>query len=206
VIVALTLVTVTLHAAELDTEALLASLVRPAPDTTSFVEVRYSSLLTAPLVVAGQLEHRTDGALVRRVESPYRETTELRGDRVRVDREGSKPRSFSLARAPELRGMLASFGALLQGDRAMLERHFTIAAHGTSERWQIELTPRDGTLGRRLAVILVDGSNDRPRCFTLAEHDGDAGVTALGVQHRAALPESIERESLQAWCAGGAGR
>jgi hypothetical protein len=196
------LVTTTTLAAELDTSALLDSLVRPAPETTPFVEVRYSALLSEPIFVTGELEHRTDGALVRRVVSPYRETTELHDGNVRVEREGSKPRRFSLDRAPELRGMLASFGALLTGDRKTLERAFVVVAQGDTEHWRLELSPRDERLKSRLASIVVDGRQDRPRCLTLAEPDGDASVMALGVRDRAELPASLERASLQAWCSG----
>ena len=201
----MTLAAATLHAAELDTRELLASLARPAPDSTNFVEVHYSRLLSEPIVVAGRLEYRADGALVRRVESPYRETTELRGENVLVEREGSKPRRFSLERAPELRGMLASFGALLKGDVATLDRYFTVSALVVAERWRIELSPRDDKLKRHLAAIVVDGSGDRLRCFTLSEPDGDASVMALAVVDRASLPESLERASLQSWCTGQAG-
>jgi hypothetical protein len=193
------LVTMTSLAADLDTGALLDSLVRPAPDTTRFVEVRYSALLSEPIFVTGELEHRTDGALVRRVESPYLETTELHDENVLVDRAGSKPRRFSLDRAPELRGLLASFGALLTGDREALERNFAVAVRGDPEHWRLELSPRDERLKRRLASIVVDGRQDRPRCLTLAEPDGDASVMALGVRDRAELPASLERKSLQAW-------
>ena len=193
-------------AAEFDTPALLARLVRPPPDTTTFVEIRYSALLAEPLVASGRLEHRADGALVRQVTAPYRETTTLRGENVRVEREGGRPRSFSLDRAPELRGMLASFGALLTGDRAMLERHFGVVASGSDARWQIELSPLDERLQRRLVAIRVDGSGDRARCFTMTEPDGDASVMTLGVPDRASLPESLARASLQAWCAGEAER
>ncbi len=189
-------------AADLDTDALLAQLARPAPQATTFVEVRYSSLVTEPLVASGEFEKREDGALVRRVTDPYRETTVLGGENVRVDREGSKPRSFSLDRAPELRGMFASFGALLAGDRAALERYFEVSLHGSEALWWIELLPRDRKLASRLAMIRVDGADDRPRCFTLAEPDNDASVIALDVRDRAGIPVQLERASLQAWCAG----
>ena len=62
--------------------------------------------------------------------TPYAEVTELRGENVVVEREGSKPRRFALDRAPELRGMLASFGAILKGDRPMLDRYFVVTAQG----------------------------------------------------------------------------
>jgi hypothetical protein len=87
----LALAATALQAAEPDLNALLARLTRPAPDTTAFVEVRFSSLLETPIVVSGRLEHRQDGSLVRRVDSPYQEVTELRGENVSVEREGSKP-------------------------------------------------------------------------------------------------------------------
>jgi hypothetical protein len=172
------------HAAEIDGAALLARLARPAPERTGFVEIRYSSLLAEPLVATGELEHREDGALVRHVTDPYRETTVLRGEYVTVDREGEKPRSFSLDRAPALRGLMASFGALLTGDLAMLERYFTMTVGGDEAVWWIR----------------VDGERDRSRCFTLSEPDGDASVIVVGVEAATGLPPSLERQSLQAWC------
>ena len=198
----LALATTALHAAEPDLDALLARLARPAPDTTSFVEVRYSSLLETPIVVSGRLEHRQDGSLVRRVDSPYREVTELRGENVTVEREGSKPRHFSLNRAPELRGMLASFAALLQGDRQMLDRYFVVALQGTGARWEIVLSPRDAKLKNRLSRITVNGRDDRPRCFTLEEPDADASLMAIGVERPGDLPQPLEQRALETWCAG----
>ena len=198
----LALATTALHAAEPDLDALLARLARPAPDTTSFVEVRFSSLLETPILVSGRLEHRQDGSLVRRVDSPYREVTELRGENVTVEREGSKPRHFSLNRAPELRGMLASFAALLQGDRQMLDRYFVVALQGTDARWEIALSPRDAKLKNRLSRITVNGRDDRPRCFTLEEPDADASLMAIGVERPGDLPQPLEQRALETWCAG----
>ena len=201
--IGLTLTAAPLHAADPDADALLARLARPAPDSTSFVEVRYSSLLKKPLVVSGRLEHREDGTLVRRVETPYAEVTELRGENVVVERGGSKPRRFALDRAPELRGMLASFGAILKGDRPMLDRYFVVTAQGDLSRWEITLTPRDDKLKRRLSAIVVDGADDRAKCFTLEEPDGDASLMALGVAGPDELPAAFERQTLHDWCADG---
>ncbi len=148
------------------------------PTRRAFVEVRYSSLLETPLVVvrAGS-SIGEDGALVRRVESPYQEVTELRGENVSCEREPAPSRAeFSLDRAPELRGMLASFGALLQGDRAMLDRYFVVAAQGTDARWAITLTPRDAKLqaaparpsSSTAAAIIRGASRSRNRTTTRA--------------------------------------
>jgi Outer membrane lipoprotein carrier protein LolA-like len=201
--ISLTLAAAPLLAADPDVDTLLARLARPAPDSTGFVEVRYSGLLEKPIVVSGRLEHWEDGTLVRRVETPYSEVTELRGENAVVERAGSKPRRFSLDRAPELRGMLASFGAILKGDRPMLDRYFVVTARGDEARWEITLTPRDDKLRRRLAAIVVDGADDRAKCFTLEEPDGDASLMALDVAGPADLPAAFERRTLHDWCADG---
>jgi hypothetical protein len=201
--IGLTLTAAPLHAADPDVDTLLARLARPAPDSTSFVEVRYSSLLERPIVVSGRLEHHEDGSLVRRVEWPYQEVTELQGENVSVERAGSRPRHFTLDRAPELRGMLASFGAILQGDRQMLDQYFTVIAQGSDADWEITLTPRVEKLQQRLSRMVVDGTGNRPKCFTLEEPDGDESLMALGLAGPEALPASLDREVLHAWCADG---
>ena len=205
-IISLMLAATPLHATDLDVDALLARLVRPAPDSTTFVEVRYSNLLEKPIVVSGRLEHRENGLLVRRVESPYEEVTELQGENVSVERAGSKPRRFSLDRAPELRGMLASFGAILKGDRQMLDQYFMVTAQGSGARWEVTLTPRSDKLKRRLSAIVVDGTEDRPKCFTLKEPDGDESLMVLGVAGEGDLPTSLQRQVLHTWCADGSGQ
>jgi hypothetical protein len=204
--IGLALAATPLRAADLNVDALLARLGRPAPDSTSFVEVRYSSLLEKPIVVSGHLEHRENGSLVRRVESPYEESTELQGENVTVERAGSTPRRFSLDRAPELRGMLASFGAILKGDRRMLEQYFVVSAQGSDARWEIHQAPRDSKLRRHLSAIVIDGTGNRPKCFRLEEPDGDESLMVLGIAGTQDLPASLERQALQAWCAGGAGQ
>jgi len=196
----LTITTTGAGAVDRGTDALLDRLARPAPETTPFVEVRYSALLTEPLVVAGELEHRDDGALVRRVLEPYRETTTLLGENVVVERDGSRPRRFSLDRAPELRGILNSFGAILKGDRTTLEQHFEIASSESDYAWRIDMVPRGDKLRARLARVRVDGYANRANCMTMEEPDGDATIMAIGVSDRGTLPSPLERQHLQSWC------
>jgi len=205
-VICLTLASAPLQAADPDVGTLLARLPRPAPDSTSFVEVRYSTLLKEPIVVSGRLEHREDGSLVRRVEWPYQEVTVLHGENVSVERAGGKPRRFTLDRAPELRGMLASFGAILQGDRQLLDRYFAVTAQGADSGWEITLTPRNDKLKRHLSRVVVVGTGNRPRCFTLEEPDGDGSLMALGVAGPEALPASLDRDVLHAWCTDGGGQ
>ena len=204
--IALAMTAGTAHPAELDVNALVARLARPAPDTTSFVEVRYSQLLETPLVVAGRA--RASRRTARWCAGSSRRTRRSRNCRARTCGGARRHQAagFSLDRAPELRGMLASFGALLEGDRAQLDRYFVVAAPGTETHWQLTLSPRDAKLQRRLAAIAVEGGGDHARCFTLAEPDHDEPACWRSASRRADLPQPLERQSLAAWCAEAPGR
>lgn len=161
-------------------EQLEQRLARTPPVTTSFVEYRFSRLLKKPLRTAGQLEYRADGVMARTVDSPYREHTEIVGDELRI-RRGDKPeRRVSLARAPQMRLLLGSFRALLEGRLAPLAADFVTTLDERGERWSLTLEPRDAKLARGLDRIEVFGAADRPICIESIETDGDATLTVLG--------------------------
>lgn len=185
-------------APELD--ALLARIARPPPERTAFVEWRQSALLDVPLRVAGELEYRGPGALSRRVDSPWRELTTIEGEHVTVAREGERERRFSLRRAPELRGLLGGFAALLGGDRAALERVFDATLESTGADWRLTLVPRDAALRRQLASLVVDGRDAAPRCFLSTEVDGDQSLMRVGAAAAWQDPPDSGLAALHARC------
>jgi outer membrane lipoprotein carrier protein LolA len=187
-------------AATLDADALIGRLAKPAPATVAFREVRFSPLVNEPLIVAGELGYDGPTSLDRRVMEPYRETVAIRGESVRVEREGEPVRSFGLNRAPELRGLLSGFTALLAGDPAVLERSFKVAASGSDEAWTLELTPSDARARRRLQQIVVNGRADVPQCFTMLIANGGASVLLLGPTADRQLPKPTTLDALKHLC------
>ena len=186
--------------AALDADALIGRLAKPAPATIAFREVRFSPLVNEPLIVAGELGYAGPTSLDRRVIDPYRETVAIRGESVRVEREGEPPRSFGLNRAPELRGLLNGFTALLAGDPASIKRSFRIEASGGDDAWTLELTPADARARRRLQQIVVNGRADLPRCFTMLTANGGASVLLLGVAADRELPKPTTLDALKQLC------
>lgn len=182
-------------------DALIARLAKPAPATISFTEVRFSKLLKAPLIVAGDLGYSGPESLDRRVTTPYREHTAIRGESVKVEREGQKPRSFALKHAPELRGLLSGFSAMLLGDAAALRKAFDVELSGDDDAWTLELTPPDTRTGRRLRQIEVNGRQGEPRCFTMTLADGGSSVLLLGNAAMEPVAPDVTSIALQRRCA-----
>lgn len=183
-------------------DALITRLAKPAPATVSFTEVRFSKLLRAPLIVSGDLGYSGPDSLDRRVTTPYREHTSIRGESVKVERDGEKTRSFALKHAPELRGLLSGFSAMLSGDAAALRQTFNVAMSGNDDAWQLKLTPTDTKAQRRLQQIEVSGHQSEPRCFSMTTGDGASSVLLLGDTAREPVAADVTLVALQRRCAG----
>jgi hypothetical protein len=188
-------------APDLDPHELIRSLARPAPASVAFKEVRFSALLDQPLIVSGELRYAGPESLDRIVLQPYREATAIRGESVRVEREGERPRTFALKRAPELRGLLTAFSALLAGDPAAVERSFSVSAAGSSDAWRLNLTPNDARARRRLASLTMTGHGGEPICFSMHFGEGSRSIMLFGEHAEPSVEPTITADELEARCA-----
>ena len=182
-----------------DARRIVASLAREAPSSIAFVEARFSALLREPLIVSGTLGYLGPGNLERRVTSPYTETTTIRGESVRIEREAEDARTFGLKRVPELHGFVAAFVGLLAGDATELEQDFTLGAAGDTAQWQLELVPKDARARRRIRSVLVGGRESEPRCFAILDTQGGGSVIFVGAS-AAPLDAGVTLDGLLARC------
>ncbi len=192
--------------APIDSDWVLRILARPAPMRTNFVELRSSRLLKEPLRLSGEYQRPDETTLVRQVRAPYVETTTITTDaagagQATVAREGKSPRSFSLARVPELARLRDSFGALLSGDRAVLEQHYDIRTEGTRRKWEMTLVPKDASLSDKLRDIRMYGRGVELRCIETRPVQGDVQRTLLAGAARTAH-EIASVDGLVALCRG----
>jgi len=159
-------------------------------------------MLDRPLVVSGQLSWLGGDRLERRVDTPHAEIATIADGEVTQQREGRRPRHFSLKHAPQLQVLLDSFVALLSGDAERLQRAFVIQTDGhATGTWTMTLTPRDPEVARTVASIVIDGYAHESRCMQMREADGDLAVDLLGPL-ATKMPARPTAEALQALCHG----
>lgn len=145
---------------------------------TQFVELRGSRLLKKPLRIEGDYARPANDTLVREVRAPYAETSTIRAGSVTIQR-GTSAHTYSLDRAPQLAGLQNSFGALLSGDRAQLERVFRVDSSGTRERWTLHLSPKDARMASYVRDIALYGRGAELRCIETTPSKGDLQRTLL---------------------------
>ncbi|UNK51162.1 fatty acyl CoA synthetase [Lysobacter sp. S4-A87] len=185
---------------------ILKGIARPVPASTPFVEVRASKLLKAPLRLSGQYVRPDRDTLVREVRAPYVETTTLRAGEATIARAGQSSRRFALSRVPELAGFQGNFAALLDGDRAGLERHYTLSAQGSRQRWTLTMLPRDAAQATRLQAIALYGRGSELRCIetrTVGNAPPQHTLLAGAAVDAAAV---VDAPALAELCHGGAAR
>jgi hypothetical protein len=184
---------------------ILSRIARPGPITTQFVELRDSALLKAPLRLQGRYMRDADATLVREVTAPYHEKITIKGDTATLEREGKKPRTLALAQAPELRDLQHAFGALLSGDAAQLQQHYTLSASGTRQAWQLRLEPRQATAAQApVRQIQLYGRGAELRCIQTTDDKGQHQRTLLAGAAQAAA-QIQDADALAALCRGPSG-
>ena len=133
---------------------------------------------------------------------PYEEETTIDGENVVVRRPGEKDRRFSLRHAPELRGLLGSFSAILSGDPSALEQFFELSLQrdvADDSRWSLELAPHDARLLKKIGTIRVSGLETTVRCIRMGNSDEAASVILIG-RTTEDLPAPLTVASLDGLC------
>ena len=180
---------------------IIKRLARPSHASVAFVEARFSSLLVIPLVVSGELDYEGAESLNRRVTEPYQEITTIRGEAVRVERAGQPPRTFSLHRAPELRGLVTGMTGLLAGNGDLIAQHFEVTTKSApDDAWRIDLKPTDGKIEKRLQGITVTGAGAESHCFVIRDTQGGASIMLLGAAVKT-VPPTTTLADLLGYCA-----
>ena len=114
--------------------------------------------LKRPLVTSGRVVASRSHGLIWQIDRPYKVTYILSGDRLtEVSPDGTR-----LVRAardvPGIEHVGRIFRGLLSADPAVLTEYFDVTAKEASDRWEINLAPRQPQIARFVGGIRVSGS------------------------------------------------
>jgi len=162
-----------------DVEQLLKLLSERRHGHVTFTEVQQLAILDQPLHSSGELFYDAPDRLEKRTLKPRPEDLLLEHGRLTIER-GHHRRSVSLAEFPQAVPFIESVRATLAGDRAALERYFTMDFSGDLGHWTLELMPTDATMKRSVRRILIEGERDHIRTVQIHQQDGDSSTLTIG--------------------------
>ncbi len=169
------LATTPVQAADLDLQQLLARL---APDggrqEIAFEESRFNRLITEPVLSKGRLIYEPPDTLIKRMESPRRESAVLEQERLAIlDAQDREVASIDLWMQPDLKMVYGSIKALVTGDPDALRSAFWVSIDGGSQAWTLILRPKTDSARTRLDQVRVEGRGSQILSFEFRETDGD---------------------------------
>ena len=166
-------------AASSSLDQLLALLATRRHGRVSFTEEHRLAVLDRPLHSSGELLYDAPDRLEKRTLEPQAEDLILdRG--MLIARRGGRSRVLALRDYPQAVPFLESIRATLAGDRAALERYFTVAYTGSLDHWILELTPADPEVARTVQHIAITGERDVVHSVEIRQTDGDSSVLTVG--------------------------
>jgi hypothetical protein len=139
---------------------LMQSLAEVKSASARYTETKTMAVLKTPLETSGTLRYVAPDYLRKTVLTPTPQDFVLQTGTVTLT-SGGKTQHFDLSQAPPLAGLVEGVRATLAGDRASLERYYTIALSGGAGNWQLLLHPRDAGLSRFLTWLSIRGSQNR---------------------------------------------
>jgi outer membrane lipoprotein-sorting protein len=167
-------------AAGVDLDDLLRRIAAKSADEVGFHEERFLGVVTEPLKSTGTLLFRPPDTLIKKTETPFRETAIVDRDRLTVlDAEGAEIHSISLWASEEMRIVFDGLRAVLRGDAPALRQLFEISLSESDKGWQIDLTPRVSQGESQILQVLVRGRAGRIASFEIREANGDRAVIRL---------------------------
>lgn len=159
-------------------DELMAQLGKVRAGEAQFVEHRKVQQLDRTLVYSGRLSFTAPDTLVRETDHPRVEKMVAQGRYVTLT-QGRRTRTVSLDAAPEALAMVEAIRGTLAGDRSSVERHFEPSLSGSSERWTLELIPRDAKLRTQVARVTLQGRQALLREVRVQMGDGDESVMKI---------------------------
>lgn len=165
--------------AEAGLSELMGALAKVRAAEGRFVEHKYLSILSEPLVLEGTVRYRAPDLVRKEYDDPDSESYEVNGDILTIELPDGRRRDLSIDEHPVLRAFVESYRGTLAGDLETLNRHFELALSGPMDGWRLRLTPRGPELAEHLKAVLVHGRGaDVLRVETL-ESSGDRSVMTV---------------------------
>ncbi len=169
------------HAA-LTLDALLARLAASPGFEARFREEKRIALLAAPLVSEGEIRYAAPARFVRRTTSPAPAVMLLDGRDLRAS-DGRTTDRMDLDANPVVRQFVDGFMAVVRGDRAALERSYSLSFRPVDparpEAWELTLVPRSEALRRVIRDLRMRGEGASLASMTVREASGDEGETTF---------------------------
>jgi hypothetical protein len=156
-----------------------------------FVQSKQMAAMKRPLVTTGHLVYSRLHGVLWQIEQPYRMSYVLVEDRiVEIGADGVR-RERGLRDIPGLAQIGRIFRAMLGANTTALNEHFEANVEGDTDKWKIELKPRQQQLAQFLTGLQLSGGRF-VESIIISEAGGDSTQIRFRNSQGASVPNEVE--------------
>ena len=165
-------------------DSVLARMARIPGLHCAYREEKRIALLSSPVVTEGVIDYARGAStaahrMARRTRAPRRDVVLIDAGELRMS-DGRTTQRIDLASQPVVRSFVDSFLQLLVGDRAALERTYTLSLEPLADgQWALVMRPRAAPLTTFLREIRFEGRGDTLTRMVMTEISGDVTTTTF---------------------------
>jgi len=163
---------------EWNIDQLMLAMQQVRSDHARFTERKSIAMLEEPVDSSGELFYTAPDRMEKRTLKPKPESMILDGDTLVLER-GRRKHRLKLQDSPELGVFIDSIRSALAGDRAALERNYTLSLEGQADDWTLELVPVDEKLLAVVTRIRIAGAGNAMRSVETQQADGDSSMMLI---------------------------
>jgi outer membrane lipoprotein-sorting protein len=144
-----------------------------------FSEAKHVALLAKPLTSTGTIYFDRDKGISRTTATPKIQQVLVTKTSLRI-KTGDKVEEIPLDKSKDLKAFALVFPTLLRGERAELEKSFSISLQGKDgDWWALTFTPKADSLKKIVTSVVVIGNKAQPQALKIVEASGDTTETQL---------------------------
>ncbi|CAN5901623.1 hypothetical protein BH11MYX3_BH11MYX3_01650 [soil metagenome] len=145
----------------------------------SFTEQKHVALLAKPLRSTGTILFERDRGIVRTTLTPKPQQVVLTKTTLRIKKD-KRVEEVPLDKSKDLKAFATIFPTLLRGERAELEKAFTIGLYGSdADWWALTFAPKTESLKKLVKSVTVFGKKSELVSLQVIEASGDSTDTQL---------------------------
>ena len=156
-----------------------------------FSEEKRVALLARPLKSTGTIYFERDKGIARTTLTPKVQHVVLTKTTLRISTD-KKSEEIPLDKSKDLKAFALIFPSVLRGDRAELEKSFTVGLYGSDKDWwALAFTPKTDSMKKLIKRVVVFGKKTDLVSLQIVEASGDTTDTRLtDIQKNASVPDA----------------
>jgi hypothetical protein len=153
---------------------LMAELARVSSASAQFTERKTMQVLTTPTLASGTLTYIAPNRMQKTTLLPVAERFALDREEVSITSgPNNQTERYSLAKAPQIAGLVEGIRATLAGDLSTLEKYYVVQLAGMNSAWRLNLLPRSAESAHFVRLISILGTQDRISEIDTESPNGD---------------------------------